>query len=256
VYPCTNHPTPEKTITAQLRNGRAQRKSRREGRNYLYFDQHFGRVLLFNLILSICEIKAPFIFVARAGKNISQKPPAQSPAEQKENKKEIVKFIIKSISKMKRAVGSSACMPVRRPAPLSAAHHFNAPSTSHSGHFAISPSASGWVVTSRRGLHVSAPVGAAKVNPRNMNQAVRKDMQSIEAVRKRHDELRKQKQLEQEEAAGVRHHHHPFPSRLLCRACVCGREVYLPVAPLPSRSRRRSKTSTCGWPTRSWPTRS
>lgn len=143
----------------------------------------------------------------------------QSPAEQKENKKEITKFIIKSISKMKRAVGSSACMPVRRPAPLSAAHYFNAPSTPHSGHFAISPSASGWVVTSRRGLHVSAPVGAAKVNPRNMNQAVRKDMQSIEAVRKRHDELRKQKQLEQEEAAGVRHHH-PFPSRLLCRARV------------------------------------
>ena len=140
-----------------------------------------------------------------------------------------MKFIIKSISKMKRAVGSSACMPVRRPAPLSAAHLFNAPSTSHSGHFAISPSSSGWVVPSRRGLHVSAPVGAAKVNPRNMNQAVRKDMQSIEAVRKRHDELRKQKQLEQEEAAGVRHHH-PFPSRLLCRVRVrvrvCGREVY------------------------------
>jgi hypothetical protein len=63
---------------------------------------------------------------------------------------------------------------------------------------------------------------SAKVNPRNMNQAVRKDLQSIEAVRKRHDELRKQKQLELEEAAGVRHHHH-FPSCLLCRVSVCVR---------------------------------
>jgi uncharacterized protein YaaN involved in tellurite resistance len=37
-----------------------------------------------------------------------------------------------------------------------------------------------------------------------MNQAAQREMQSIDAVRKRHEELRKQKQLAEAEAAGVR----------------------------------------------------
>jgi hypothetical protein len=78
-------------------------------------------------------------------------------------------------------------------------------STPATGAFPLLPGHFASTVVRGRGLHVSARVGAsAKVNPRNMNQAAQREMQSIDAVRKRHEELRKQKQLAEAEAAGVR----------------------------------------------------